>query len=568
MARRRQSDGGHEMPERESPYDALETDEDTSRRDLQQDEDGNAYSGDVYDDFEDDAYAEESLDEGEGTGNARGGFLSTAQGKALALAVVLLLAILTGVLVWRIFFFQSAGQSSQALPDGAPQEGASAVVFAPETDTGEEPGTAAQPTTEPDAVTPDGGAPAGGGEDVAVSAAPVVFAPQASEVPQAPQEPDGGDSAGPEEPAEPAEPAETLPIIITNTPTPSPTVAPSPTPTPTPEPTPTPTPSPTPRVDIGTGKTNRDARLRASMNANGSVKKTVKRGESVTIHEAVLDGENRLWYALTVDDIETDGWMRDYVIDLDGELPEPVSAAPAEAEEPEPETTETPEGVLGTGKTNRDTNVRKIMNGEVIAQLRKNRRVSILDVKQDKKGNIWYQIRTENGTTGYARDYLITLDKGVELPGVEPKATATPQPTPAPAEETTPEPKPTLIPTVPPEAGDAPAQPDAAQPDAAQPDAVQPDAAQGTASPLDRAVLGHAVTNRAANVRERPVAGAKLVRQLSRGVELYILDKYQSGDDIWYEVTTPTGKTYGFARDYVLNITQTNGEMQTKIYAR
>lgn len=42
----------------------------------------------------------------------------------------------------------------------------------------------------------------------------------------------------------------------------------------------------------------------------------------------------------------------------------------------------------------------------------------------------------------------------------------------------------------------------------------------------DREVIGKATTNRAANVREEPLANAKVVRQLGNGMELQILAKY------------------------------------------
>ena len=84
---------------------------------------------------------------------------------------------------------------------------------------------------------------------------------------------------------------------------------------------------------------------------------------------------------------------------------------------------------------------------------------------------------------------------------------------------------------------------------------------------LDREVIGKAKTKREANVRVRPEAGAKLVRQLSRGVQLMILEKYQDEDtNIWYEVSMETGKTYGFVRDYLLNISEIDKNREAKTY--
>ena len=67
-------------------------------------------------------------------------------------------------------------------------------------------------------------------------------------------------------------------------------------------------------ANIGTGTVNRDAKLRADTSANAKVKKTIKKGESVTIHEAKTDSTGKLWYYLTVDDSRDEGWMRDYVV--------------------------------------------------------------------------------------------------------------------------------------------------------------------------------------------------------------------------------------------------------------
>ena len=75
------------------------------------------------------------------------------------------------------------------------------------------------------------------------------------------------------------------------------------------------------------------------------------------------------------------------------------------------------------------------------------------------------------------------------------------------------------------------------------------------------------MTNREANVRVKPASSGKLVRQLSKGVELMILAKYE--DDagaIWSEVTTTTGKTYGFVRDYVVNVLKLDKNAETLTY--
>lgn len=117
-----------------------------------------------------------------------------------------------------------------------------------------------------------------------------------------------------------------------------------PTPTPTPEPTDTPLRYPDQHADPDAGTDSHayavaqsDCQVRhrnrrllpvAIRNGHGEprreaarghvgqrkVKKTIKKGESVTIHEAKTDSTGKLWYYLTVDDSRDEGWMRDYVV--------------------------------------------------------------------------------------------------------------------------------------------------------------------------------------------------------------------------------------------------------------
>ena len=83
----------------------------------------------------------------------------------------------------------------------------------------------------------------------------------------------------------------------------------------------------------------------------------------------------------------------------------------------------------------------------------------------------------------------------------------------------------------------------------------------------DREVIGKATTNRAANVREEPLANATVVRQLGNGMELQILAKYAGvKEETWYEVVTESGKTYGFVRDYVINVTKLDKNVPTLTY--
>ena len=80
-------------------------------------------------------------------------------------------------------------------------------------------------------------------------------------------------------------------------------------------------------------------------------------------------------------------------------------------------------------------------------------------------------------------------------------------------------------------------------------------------------VVGKVTTNRAANVREKPSSSAKVVRQLSQGNKLNVLGRYEGADgEIWYEVVTTSGKTYGFVRDYVVYVTEMDRDLETQTY--
>ena len=84
-----------------------------------------------------------------------------------------------------------------------------------------------------------------------------------------------------------------------------------------------------------------------------------------------------------------------------------------------------------------------------------------------------------------------------------------------------------------------------------------------------REVIGKATTNRAANVREEPLANATVVRQLGNGMELQILAKYAGvKEETWYEVITASGKTYGFVRDYVVYVTKLDKNAPTLTYEK
>lgn len=507
----------------EEPYDsddAAESYETSGRRgDAAYAADGAAYDDayeDAYDNeaYGDEEYSDEEYDEEEYDDDEYAQqpvFFSTLMGKVIAGVIALLIVALAALLVIRF----TSGPKEQKLPSAEDAK----------------PPVTAETTQAPDTI---------------------VFVPSLMETPTPTPAPTKAPTAEPKPTDSP------LPIIMTNTPTPSPSPTVSPSPSPSPTPVPTVTPEPTPVPEIGTGEVNRDAKLRESV--SGSVKSTIKKGEKVTVHESILDKDSKIWYSLTVDDLEMTGWMRDYVVDLDKKIAKPthtpnLTATPepekeaSEKEEPKkaepeksettPEPTATPDpSVIGAGRTTKEANVRKVMNGKVLVQLRKNKKVEILSAKTDKNGKLWYEVRPEGSSTvGFVRDYLIKLDDGVKIAA----PTATPKQDKTPASEV---------------------EEDETEKGEAEPEKQEE-------SILDREIIGKAKTKKPANIRVKPASGAKLVRQLSKGIELMVLEKYQDEDgNIWYEVCTESGRTQGFARDYLLQLSDVDPDREALTYSR
>ena len=492
MARKRDyEDGDFDPPKRSSPYQNISDDK------YEDDYD------DTYDDYDDEeAYTSSSVKKGARKGG--GNFGGTA--KLLVAVIVLLVVILIALVIVRAVLSKKTTQPDNVQP-------AASVDTIPEQ------------TTIP---------------------APIVFGPTVDATEEPIQNGDGSlatddwntgyqdDTAGetPEPTAVPTptptpEPTDTpLPIILTNTPTPTPEPTATPTPSPSPTPSPTPEPTPTPVANIGTGTVNRDAKLRADTSANAKVKKTIKKGESVTIHEAKTDSTGKLWYYLTVDDSRDEGWMRDYVVTtatkISASASDKTTASDAADSSETTVSAETSAGneVIATGKTNRAANLRQTMGGKVLVQLKKGTKINIYEQLTDTKGNVWYQAQAQNGTkVGYMRDYVVTLDSDASTESANGGTTS--------ATETS------------------------------------------TENLQDREVIGKATTNRAANVREEPLANAKVVRQLGNGMELQILAKYAGvKEETWYEVITASGKTYGFVRDYVVYVTKLDKNAPTLTYEK
>ena len=480
MARKRDyEDGDFDPPKRSSPYQNISDDK------YEDDYD------DTYDDYDDEeAYTSSSVKKGARKGG--GNFGGTA--KLLVAVIVLLVVILIALVIVRAVLSKKTTQPDNAQP-------AASVDTIPEQ------------TTIP---------------------APIVFGPTVDATEEPIQNGDGSlatddwdtgyqdDTAGetPEPESATAEPT----AVPTPTPTPEPTATPTPSPSPTPSPTPEPTP--TPVANIGTGTVNRDAKLRADTSANAKVKKTIKKGESVTIHEAKTDSTGKLWYYLTVDDSRDEGWMRDYVVTtatkISASASDKTTASDAADSSETTVSAETSGGneVIATGKTNRAANLRQTMGGKVLVQLKKGTKINIYEQLTDTKGNVWYQAQAQNGTkVGYMRDYVVTLDSDASTESANGGTTS--------ATETS------------------------------------------TENLQDREVIGKATTNRAANVREEPLANAKVVRQLGNGMELQILAKYAGvKEETWYEVITASGKTYGFVRDYVVYVTKLDKNAPTLTYEK
>ncbi|MGN0775024.1 MAG: SH3 domain-containing protein [Candidatus Ventricola sp.] len=467
MAKRREQPENLEQTKRISPYQQI----DDGYGDQKMDDD--AY---------DDAYLDEydgGYDDEEETGGQTKGAFSARIVKAAIAVIALLLIVLLGLLAVR---FLGQPVETQQLPP-------------------------AENTTAPDAQTETP-------KPTSVVFAPVIDAQETPEPTDAPQ-PTATPTAAPTDAPEPT--ATPLPIILTNTPTPSPSPTPEPTPTPTLVPTSTPEPTPTPQPEIGKGEVNRNANLRESASSNGKVKQTVKTGEIVTIHETLLDKTGKLWYSVTIDDEAVSGWMRDYVVDLEGALVKPTDTPKPDAASGDTDTetavVETAraeeasaEDVIASGKANRDANLRKSMNGTVLGTVKKGKTVSVYEVLKDKSGNVWYRLSVdETNQAGYMRDYVVDLVDDVKLEVVTEAA---------------------------------------------------------------KAAVGTAKTNRDANVRKTPASNGKVVRQLSEGVKVYILGKYaDTHGQIWYQISTESGNTTGFMRDYVLDSVKLDEGVETQTYS-
>ncbi len=499
MARKRDyEDGDFDPPKRSSPYQNISDDE------YEDDYD------DTYDDYDDEeAYTSSSVKKGARKGG--GNFGGTA--KLLVAVIVLLVVILIALVIVRAVLSKKTTQPDNVQPaasvDTIPEQTTipAPIVFGPTVNATEEPiqnGDGSLATDDWDT---------GYQDDTAV------------ETPE-PESATAEPTAVPT-PTPTPEPTDTpLPIILTNTPTPTPEPTATPTPSPSPTPSPTPEPTPTPVANIGTGTVNRDAKLRADTSANAKVKKTIKKGESVTIHEAKTDSTGKLWYYLTVDDSRDEGWMRDYVVTtatkISASASDKTTASDAADSSETTVSAETSGGneVIATGKTNRAANLRQTMGGKVLVQLKKGTKINIYEQLTDTKGNVWYQAQAQNGTkVGYMRDYVVTLDSDASTESANGGTTS--------ATETS------------------------------------------TENLQDREVIGKATTNRAANVREEPLANAKVVRQLGNGMELQILAKYAGvKEETWYEVITASGKTYGFVRDYVVYVTKLDKDAPTLTYEK
>lgn len=80
---------------------------------------------------------------------------------------------------------------------------------------------------------------------------------------------------------------------------------------------------------------------------------------------------------------------------------------------------------------------------------------------------------------------------------------------------------------------------------------------QITREKQNSSVIGMGTTNRSINIRENPHAEAKILRQATKGTKLFLLGKETAADGkIWYRVSDMINGEIGYARDYVLNVSE------------
>ena len=195
------------------------------------------------------------------------------------------------------------------------------------------------------------------------------------------------------------------------------------------------------------------------------------------------------------------------------------SPTPTASPEPTPTPSPTPIADLGSGKVNRESNLREAASAKAKNQkkIAKNTAVTIHDAIRDEEGNGWYSVTVEpSGPEGWIRDYLVTLSDGREFDDFVPPAVA--------------------------------------ESEGPVPDEQRADQ------------IGRAVTNRSTNVREEPKQNGKIARQISEGVRLSILGYYGNDDAQWYEVETESGKTHGFVRAYTVNVTELSPDAEMLPY--
>ena len=236
--------------------------------------------------------------------------------------------------------------------------------------------------------------------------------------------------------------------------------------------------------------------------------KRPSKGRKVTIHEAKTDSTGKLWYYLTVDDSKGRGAGCAITSSRRSRrFPQRPRAtrrreSTAGGEETADSTeTSANQEVIATAKTNRAANLRQTMGGQGACAAQKGHKGQHLRADdEDKKATSGSKAQAQNGEGRLsARLRGDALDKGASTTGSSASTAAA-------AEDL-----------------------------------------------QDREVIGKATTNRAANVREEPLANATVVRQLGNGMELQILAKYAGvKEETWYEVVTASGKTHGFVRDYVV----------------
>ena len=218
----------------------------------------------------------------------------------------------------------------------------------------------------------------------------------------------------------------------------------------------------------------------------GSVVAEISNGELAHVSEVAIDGEGKVWYAVTFIKNGETGYMRDYLLtrisDADAQMilaamqpQEPEQNEPEQTTEPETEATATPAPTMefpayGMTIAQQATIVLRtapaadLPTSGAIPTINEPTPLELLAGEYDANGELWYLVASLNdGISGYVEAYKVEIvsreqamgsikqDEATPLPPPAteepvitptPEPTATPEPTPTPTAEPTPTPIP------------------------------------------------------------------------------------------------------------------------------